>query len=283
MDESDATELLERLGLREYEATALEGLLTTGRTSAPNLAEATGIPKARIYGVLDELSDLGYVEVIPGRPKEYRPRPPGAILDRADENRYREYERFSERVDGMEEEFLATFGPLYESADEDPTPAEELFHVVDVGEPSERETRELYAGAEERIAVVTKSFEYFPEVESAFRAALDRGVTVRVLFLHPDHLTADNRELQAEVVDRLEREYPTVGIRFSEKALPLRGTIADPSMDYETGRAVFLVEEKDVPLHMRQAAVTGNGSLVAGMYRYFELVWDHESVGPEAN
>lgn len=57
-----------------------------------------------------------------------------------------------------------------------------------------------------------------------------------------------------------------------------RGTIADPSMDYDTGKAIFLVEEKDVPLHMRQAAVTDNGSFVAGLDRYFTLTWEYESV-----
>jgi hypothetical protein len=48
-------------------------------------------------------------------------------------------------------------------------------------------------------------------------------------------------------------------------------------MDYDTGKAIFLVEEKDVPLHMRQAAVTKNGSFVAGMDRYFTLTWEYES------
>jgi hypothetical protein len=49
-------------------------------------------------------------------------------------------------------------------------------------------------------------------------------------------------------------------------------------MDYETGIAIVLVEEKDIPLHMRQAAVTENGSFVAGLKRYFDLVWQYESV-----
>jgi hypothetical protein len=29
---------------------------------------------------------------------------------------------------------------------------------------------------------------------------------------------------------------------------------------------------------MRQAAITDNGSFVAGMKRYFELIWEYESV-----
>lgn len=28
---------------------------------------------------------------------------------------------------------------------------------------------------------------------------------------------------------------------------------------------------------MRQAAVTDNGSFVAGLSRYFDLIWEHES------
>jgi hypothetical protein len=29
---------------------------------------------------------------------------------------------------------------------------------------------------------------------------------------------------------------------------------------------------------MRQAAITDNGSFVAGMKRYFDLIWEYESV-----
>jgi len=273
----DAAGTLERLGLTEYESAALTELLTLGRTTAPNLAEATGIPKARIYGVLDSLSDRGYIEIIPGRPKEYQPKAPEAILDRAVENRRQEYEDFRQDVDDARESFLAEFGPRYERASEDITPTEELFHVVDVGEPSETETRQLYHEASERIRIITKSFEYFESVRPAFEDALDRGIDVDALFLHPDLLSDENRPVQGRTVERLRTDYPDVDLRFSEEKLPWRGTIADPSMDYETGRAIFLVEETDVPLHMRQAAITENGSFVAGLHRYFELVWEYES------
>jgi hypothetical protein len=50
-------------------------------------------------------------------------------------------------------------------------------------------------------------------------------------------------------------------------------------MEYETGEALFLVEEPDVPNHKRQAAITENGSFVAGMKRHFDLIWEHESIG----
>jgi sugar-specific transcriptional regulator TrmB len=274
----DSSEVFDPLGLTEYETTALTELLTLGRTTAPNLSEATGIPKARIYGVLDALSDRGFVEVIPGRPKQYQPKPPEEILDTAVENRLQEYEAFEHKVESRRESFLAEFQPRYESASEDIRPAEELFHVVDVGDASERETRQLYHDAQERVHVITKSFAYFDSVQPAFEDALERGIEISVLFLEPDRLSATNRPVQRELVDRITATYPAVETRFSTGLLPWRGTLADPSMDYDSGTAIVLVEEEDVPNHMRQAAITGNGSFVAGLKRYFDLVWEHESL-----
>ena len=269
---------LDELDLTEYEETALSELLALGRTSAPTLAEATGIPKARIYGVLDALAERGFIKEIPGRPKEYQPKAPAEILDRAAENRRQAYEDYRGRLEAIREEFLDTFGPMYERASEETTPTEELFHVVDVGEPSETETRTLYRDATEQVCVLTKSFEYFPSVRPAVEDATGRGVAVNVLFVHPRHLSAENRAIQADRVEAVTAVSEAVSIRFSEEPLPWRGTVADPSMEYDRGRAILLVEEPDVPLHKRQAAVTDNGSFVAGLKRYFDLIWAHESV-----
>jgi HTH-type transcriptional regulator, sugar sensing transcriptional regulator len=273
----DRASLLEFLDLKEYESTALEHLFSIGRTTAPNLSEATGVPKARIYGVLDSLADMGYIKTIPGRPKEYQPKPPAEILNRAQENRRQAYESFRQDVESVRSEFLDAFQPLYEHSSEQITPTEDLFYVVDVGDPSETETRELYHTADDTLCVITKSFEYFNGIEPAFEAAVNRDVTVQILFLEPKHLTEANEVVQQEVVAYIDETYPRVDYRFSDKKLPWRGTLTDPSMEYETGKAIFLVEEKDVPLHMRQAAVTENGSFVAGMKRYFDLIWEYES------
>jgi sugar-specific transcriptional regulator TrmB len=271
------TDVFERLGLTEYERTALTELLGLGRTTAPTLAEVAGIPKARVYGVLDSLAEEGYVKIIPGRPKQYQPKPPDELLDRAEENRRQEYESFVDDIEAVRESFLAEFGPRFERADEDITAAEELFHVVDVGDPSERETRRIYHEATDRVRVLTKAFEYVETIGPAVRDALDRGVDVHALLLHPESLDSGNRGRQGEIVDLLRDSYPEVGLRYSTNPLPWRGTLADPSMDYDTGEAILLVQEDDVPNYMRQAAITENGAFVAGLNRYFDLVWDHES------
>jgi sugar-specific transcriptional regulator TrmB len=270
-------ELFETLGLTEYEAAALAELLRLGRTTAPNLAEATGVPKARIYGVLDSLADDGYVKVIPGRPKEYQPREPEEILDRAEENRRQAFESFRRDLEAQSEAFVSQFGPTYERAGSEITPAEELFYVVDVGDRSESETRRLYHEADREAYVLTKSFEYLESVEPALADAVERGIDVLALLYHPDLLDEDERDVQSRIVDRLDRDHPTVEYRYTTGRLPWRGTFVDPSMEYESGEAIFLVEEPEVPNHMRQAAITENGSFVAGFKRYFDLVWEYES------
>lgn len=275
---SEPTDLLEELDLKEYEATALAHLLRAGRTTAPDVAEATGIPKARIYGVLEALADYGFIEVIPGRPKQYQPKSPEDILERAKENRRQEFEDYRNEVEGLRSEFLDVFGPLYEQADEDVSPTSELFHVVDVGDPSETETRRLYRIADDDVYVITNSFAYFESVEPAVANALADGIDVSVLLLNPELLPDENVPRQREIVERLESEYPAIDFRFSEGVLPWRGTFIDPSMDYESGQAIFLVEETDVPDYKRQAAITENGSFVAGMKRYFDLIWEYESL-----
>jgi len=275
---NEATRLLEHLELKEYETTALKHLLSIGRTTAPNLAEATDIPKARIYGVLESLANQGYIKIIPGRPKEYQPKPPAEILDRAAENRRQAYESYQQELESIRSDFLDQFEPLYEQASEEVTPTEELFHVVDVGDASETETRQLYHEADESLHILTKSFEYFEAVEPAFADAVERGLEIRILFLDPDYLSPENESIQQEIISYLRDSCPGVEYRLSREKLPWRGTLVDPSFDYTTGKAIFLVEEEDIPLHMRQAAVTENGSFVAGMNRYFKLVWEYDSL-----
>ncbi|MFW6109717.1 MAG: helix-turn-helix domain-containing protein, partial [archaeon] len=57
---------LTNMGLNEYQASALAHLMYLGETKATILSKASGVPNARIYGVLDELSQKGLIIVRPG-------------------------------------------------------------------------------------------------------------------------------------------------------------------------------------------------------------------------
>ena len=274
MSSRDADRVFALLELSKYETTALRALFQAGRTTAPALTELTDIPKARIYEVLNALADRGFVEVTPTRPKEYAPKSPAVVLDRAVENERDAFESQVASLEMIRAPFIDAFQPLFEEADVHATPTEELFTVVDVGNPSERETRRLYDAATARISVISKSFAYLDAVRPSLTDAVERGVDVRVLLLRPAALSATNREIQAAQVATLAEEHPAVQVRFDDGPLPIRGTLCDPSMSYTSGQALILVEELDVPLSLRQAALTENASLVAGLQRFFDLLWE---------
>jgi sugar-specific transcriptional regulator TrmB len=278
MDDAGVFDLLD---LGEYEQSALAELIGLGRTTAPNLAQATGIPKARIYGVLDGLATRGFIKVIPSRPKEYLAKQPANILERARENRRQAAADFEAELTEASESFLAEFQATADGDAQQVTPAEELFHVVDVGDPSETETRRLYNQADREILVLTKSWEYLDSVTEELGAATERGVALRALFHDPTLLDGRERPIQQDRVRRLAAAHPTVEFRYSETVLPWRGTLVDPSMEYRSGEAIFLVEEPEIPNHMRQAALTENAAFVAGLARFFDLVWQFASSEPE--
>lgn len=272
---------LKQLGLKEYHAKTLAHLIKLGETKAPELSQASNVPKARIYEVLNQLANQGLIEKKPGRPAKYLPKPPEEIIDRIIHNRKTELEKQIEEIKETGESFKDEFQPLYESETKE-TP-ETLLKTVSVGEPSERETELMYKNAEEEIDISTKSMEWLSTVKKSLKDAIDKNVQVRVLFLSQELLEEENIPIQNESIKTLKEEFPEVEVKFSEFLLPLRGSIIDPSYDYTSGKALFLVEEKDIPLILREAAVTENPSLVAGMKRYFDLIWKHESFEIEKN
>lgn len=275
-------EFFSLLDLTEYEEDALEELLLLGRTTAPDLAEATGIPNARIYGVLDSLAEAGYVKVTPGRPKQYQPHDPETLIDRAVANHRDSYERFKRDVDRVADSFIDSYTPVQNRSVDELSPTEDLFHVVDVGTPSERETRRLFREADQQVFVLTKSFGYIDAIAPAVEDAVERGVDVDVLMVSPEHLSDENSRRQREIRSLLADSLPSVTVRVTDIVLPWRGTFADPDLQYETGQGLLLVEQEEVPNHLRQAAVTDNPAFVAGLWQYFDLVWSHESKSPDA-
>jgi len=59
--QSDLIDKLRLLGFSEYESRAFIEIVKLGKASAPDLAKATKIPQAKIYGVLDDLYNKEFV------------------------------------------------------------------------------------------------------------------------------------------------------------------------------------------------------------------------------
>lgn len=267
--------LLRQAGLKDYHAHVVSHLLALGEAKAPELSQMSGVPRARIYGVLRELANQGLIEVRPGWPAIYKAKPPDEILRRLILNRRAEMQREIEVLQRLRGEFKRILSPLYNVAFR--RSRRPLVKILSVGRASEEETRLMYREAKKEINIVSRAMEWLPKVKRELIKASARGIKVKILLLKPDLLKKKDLRIQRNVLQTIKKDVPRAEVRYSQFSLPLRGSIVDPSYEYKSGKAIFLVEERGVPLVLREVAVTDNPSLVAGMKRYFDLIWDHES------
>jgi len=163
--------LLMDMGLNEYQASALASLLYLGETKASILSRASGVPRVRIYGILEELARRGLIRIKPGRPVMFSPMPPRELVTTLIAEARDEMRRRLEALEGYSEELLPLIEEIYLKGGrvEERPP---LLRIVSVGEASLEETRRLYRAAKRSIRVLTRAMEYFPEVEKEMREAV---------------------------------------------------------------------------------------------------------------
>ena len=166
--------LLRDLGFTEYEAKVYLTLLKVAPVSAYAVARDSGVPRSKVYGVLEGMVGRGVVFVSHSEPAGYAPLPPGELV-RA---RKRESEEVLEAAEeGLEEWAEQENGP----ADD-----ERIWDIKGRKEILSR-LRELIGRAEERILLQIWS-EDAPELSQDLEAASERGVEVTVVaYGDPDY------------------------------------------------------------------------------------------------
>jgi sugar-specific transcriptional regulator TrmB len=269
--------LLMDMGLNEYQASALASLLYLGETKASILSRASGVPRVRIYGILEELARRGLIRIKPGRPVMFSPMPPREIVTTLIAEARDEMRRRLEALEGYSEELLPLIEEIYLKGGrvEERPP---LLRIVSVGEASLEETRRLYRAAKRSIRVLTRAMEYFPEVEKELREAVSRGVELKIIMMSSRKMKEEDRKKRDEMMRRMREALSgNVEIRMADEVV-MRGCIVDPEMG---GKALFLVEEVGVPFFLREAAITSHPSVVKGLTTLFDLMWRYDTYKPE--
>ena len=94
MDENDAIDALETLGLSNYEAKVFAALQRLGTGTAREVHRVTDVPRSQVYGAAESLQDRGLVEVQQSKPMQYRP----VSLDAARSHLREEFEQTQEQA-----------------------------------------------------------------------------------------------------------------------------------------------------------------------------------------
>ena len=261
--------LLINMGLNEYQASALAYLLLLGETKATTLSKTSKVPSARIYGVLDQLAKMGLVNMRPGRPVLYSPRPLEDISGSLVSLSMNELKQKLRTLEAYAKDLVKT-GKKFYLKGEKGIPSVPLLRIVSVGEVSLDETKKLYDMAKKEIQILSRSMEYFPQVSDKLRKATMRGVSLRIILMKPNTLEPEDRKKQAKILEKI-KEVLRDGfeIRFTDE-IPIRGCIVDPKTG---GNALFLVEDPGVPFFLREAAITSHQSVVRGLALMYNLLW----------
>ena len=264
---------LSNMGLNDYQASALAHLLYLGETKATTLSKASGVPNARIYGVLDELSQKGLIIIRPGRPALYTPLTPKEIADALVTASREEIRKELIVIESYRDDFERVSEDVFLKAGT----AEQrtsLIRIVSVGNVSLEETKKLYRQAREKLYISTRAMEYLDEVKDELYEAAEHGIEIRILMRKPHSLSQGDVLKQEQTIASI-RDLLGVRakIRYSD-VVEIRGCIIDPDAN---GKAIFLVEEEGVPFFLREAALTSHPGVAKALGSMFDLKWRFDS------
>ncbi len=104
VEENEAVDAFERLGLTSYEAKVFIALHRLGSGTARDVARVADVPRSQVYSVAESLEDRGLVETQQSRPIRYRPVGPEEAEQTLRTRFERERERAFEHVENVRRE-----------------------------------------------------------------------------------------------------------------------------------------------------------------------------------
>jgi sugar-specific transcriptional regulator TrmB len=202
-------ETLGSLGLTNYQAKAYLALLAPGEAIAEEVSELSGVPRSKVYLVLEELRKKEWIEVEQGRPLRFRPKDPRGVIDN--------------RVDALGRdagELKTELGAIFDSSAARAEPGVEFFS----GGASILERELDLITSAQHIIVMTGGL-YFPgELEAVvptLHRMVERGVTLVVV--SRALVTVDGKSL--DIKEAL--TYVNAKKRFEETSVVIKKILVD--------------------------------------------------------
>ncbi|WP_192918456.1 TrmB family transcriptional regulator [Salinigranum salinum] len=162
-----AIELLQQLGLKEYEAKCFVALSQLPKGTAKDVSETSDVPRTRVYDAIRVLETKGLVEVQHSKPQQFR----AVSIEEAAETLRREYEARAKRLTDV----LQNLEPV-EPVDREIT--HEVWSLTGFNAISTR-TVELVGGADSEIVLIVGQPAVFTEeLADSVQAAREAGVDV---------------------------------------------------------------------------------------------------------
>lgn len=155
---------IKKIGFTEYEAKTYLALLKEAPMSGYAIAKASGVPRSRIYEVLDSMVSKGDVIVSPGDPTLYSPLAPDELIERR------------KKISNLELENALT---VFNEQKGKTNKKEDIWSIV--GQDAIiAKVNECIRNAKKRILIELWAEDY-SYLEEELRKASDRGVSIIVV------------------------------------------------------------------------------------------------------
>lgn len=198
-----AVELLQELGLKEYEARSFVALSRLSRGTAKEIAELSEVPRTRIYESIRELESYGLVEIQHSNPQVFKAVP----IDEAVETLRTEYETRTDQLEAA----LQALSPARTE--------EEVIHEVwtlsGANAVANRTHQLIDDATDQLILVVGDDSVVTADLLDRLQAASDRGASVAI------------GSTDQTIVDELEGTLPDAAVFRSELDWLTSSPIAD--------------------------------------------------------
>lgn len=195
----NALEKLQRVGLTEYEAKAYLALLNTHLSTATKASEKSGVPRTKIYFVLESLRNKGWVRVYSGVPLLFKAVEPLSVFEKVKDD----YGLFLESVQSTLKSEVNNVKEKF------------VIKRFDIG----LEGLKKEIGKAKTIEINNATTSFLKNVNDAFRA----DALVRVLLFPgevklPNLLHAEFKEAEVAIVTIIRnKEMPSMSITLEER------------------------------------------------------------------
>jgi sugar-specific transcriptional regulator TrmB len=172
-----------------YESRTYLVLLTNGSASATEISDRAGIPRPRVYDVLDKLQKRGFVAMRPERPVRFSALPLKEAFDNLKSHREDEFRKGLAEIDRLRSEMEGKLRGV-EAPQE---AAGECVWVIKDSSSIHSKIENLVQSATKSITISTSACgleRKLPGLEEHLRAAKQRGVDVRIVAPAGDDKTA---------------------------------------------------------------------------------------------
>jgi len=248
-------EYLRQAGLTTYESEAYLALLSKRLMTAEEISEKTSVPITRVYGTLEQLMQKGFAKIVLGRPKRFHAVSPEQAKREYVTHLRENFEANLLTIDETLRHLQSQLEPIYVESHL-LVKAEELLEPLADLRAMEKRTLDYIEGARDEILISTALFSWLPRIKAPIRAAVRRGVNVKVL------MQLENNEGKGYL-----GELSKLGVQIRESPdpwHPVRGTLVDVK---DLVFVIWAAEEAE--RHWNPIVYTPNHTKNPGLIRIF--------------